>query len=272
VHGHQAGDEALVNFAQLLQAHSRDEDLVGRYGGEEFVVLTPACDNPTATRRAEAIRQTLERTPIEALEGKAVTASFGVTEFQEGDTAETVLARADRALLRAKDTGRNQVMQLGAGGGPVRVKQGMVGNRVARWLAWFDGRERTGVAEAKIATPVPVDIAIEKLRGFIADHRAEIVSVEDRELLVRLNVLFTCGGRRRVDRRGGFELRLRLDEESAQDAGSNQEAGKGKPTTTVVRVQLCPLRGRDRRRRELSQASRQLLASLKSYLMGTLIP
>jgi len=267
VYGHQAGDEALVSFAKLLQGHSRDNDLVGRYGGEEFVVLTPSCDNPTATRRAEAIRQALEKSPIEALEGKAVTASFGVTEFQEGDTAETVLARADRALLRAKDTGRNQVMQLGAGGGPVQFKQTATRSRVSRWLAWFDGSERTGVTVAKIATPVPADIAIEKLRGFIADHHAEIVSVEDRELLVRLNVLFTSGGRRRLDCRGGFELRLRLDEEPA---AANEATMK--PTTTLVRVQLCPIRGRDRRRRELGQASRQVLASLKSYLMGTLIP
>jgi len=158
-------------------------------------------------------------------------------------------------------------MQLGAGGGPVQFKQTATRSRVSRWLAWFDGSERTGVTVAKIATPVPADIAIEKLRGFIADHHAEIVSVEDRELLVRLNVLFTSGGRRRLDCRGGFELRLRLDEEPA---AANEATMK--PTTTLVRVQLCPIRGRDRRRRELGQASRQVLASLKSYLMGTLIP
>jgi diguanylate cyclase (GGDEF)-like protein/PAS domain S-box-containing protein len=115
-YGHPAGDEAIIRFSQIISDHSRDCDLVARYGGEEFVLLCPGLDNATAATRAEGIREVLEATPMSFFEGKTITASFGVTEFQEGDTPESVLARADRALLRAKDNGRNRVIQLGVGG------------------------------------------------------------------------------------------------------------------------------------------------------------
>ncbi len=102
VHGHPAGDEALVGFASVLSSHSRDGDLVARYGGEEFLLLTPNCDNATACKRAEAIRQALEKTLLPSLNNESITASFGVTEFQSGDTSETVLSRADRALAQGE--------------------------------------------------------------------------------------------------------------------------------------------------------------------------
>ena len=63
LYGHPAGDEALVTFASVLSANSRDGDMVSRYGGEEFVLLAPSCDITTATRRAEKIRQAVEITP-----------------------------------------------------------------------------------------------------------------------------------------------------------------------------------------------------------------
>ena len=115
VHGHPAGDEALISFAIVLSVNSRDDDLVSRDGGEEFLVLAAKCDNATAAGRAETMRQAVENTPISSLGGEVVTASFGVTEFQAGDMHETVLSRADRTLLKAKDNGRNRVIQLGSG-------------------------------------------------------------------------------------------------------------------------------------------------------------
>ncbi|MGB7328348.1 MAG: diguanylate cyclase [Rubripirellula sp.] len=135
VHGHPAGDEALKSFASVLRAHSRDGDTVARYGGEEFLLLAPNCDNATASKRAEAIRIALEGTPLPSLGGEAVTASFGVTEFQAGDSAETVLSRSDRALLKAKDNGRNRVIQLGAGNVVQMPSEEPVAGR--GWFDWF---------------------------------------------------------------------------------------------------------------------------------------
>jgi len=265
VHGHQAGDAALVSFARVLKAHARDGDIVCRYGGEEFCIISPSSDNPTATRRAESIRAAIEQTPIDSLEGNAMTASFGVTEFQAGDSPETVLARADRALLRAKDSGRNRVIQLGAGRAADVDTPEPKPSRLGGWFSWFESAEHRAT-EVRVLTPVPADLAIEKLRGFIADHNAEVVTVSDRKVMVRLNVLFTVGGRRRVDHRISFELSMQLSELKVQDATKPRRM-----TQTAVDVNLRPLRSRDRRRRELDACANRVIASLRSYLMGTII-
>ncbi|WP_153556063.1 sensor domain-containing diguanylate cyclase/phosphohydrolase [Roseimaritima sediminicola] len=265
VHGHQAGDEALVQFARVLQKHAREGDLVCRYGGEEFVVLSPSSDNPTATRRAEAIRKTIEQTPVEALGGAPLTASFGVTEYQSGDSPETVLARADRALLRAKDTGRNRVVQLGAGRSSDEATVDPRGGALAGLMSWWEGGEQSQT-ELQVHTPVPRDLAIEKLRGFIADHSAEVLSVSEDEVRVRLNVLYSLGGRRRADHRIGFEISMQLEE---QPQDTDPQAAP--LAQTVVHVQLWPIRQRDRRLRELASCIDQVIASLKSYLVGSVV-
>ena len=114
-YGHQAGDEAIKSLASLLKGECHPGDLVARYGGEEFVMLLADCDNTTASRRADQVRLALAQVAQPRMNGKTITVSFGVTEIQPGDTAETMLRRADRALLIAKENGRNQVVQLGSG-------------------------------------------------------------------------------------------------------------------------------------------------------------
>ena len=258
VHGHPAGDEALISFASVLSAHSRDGDLVARYGGEEFLLLARACDNSTAAGRAETIRKALERTPLASLGGEAVTASFGVTEFQAGDSEETVLARADRALLKAKDNGRNRVIQLGSGQkadlSHIEPKR--------RWLSWFDSQSQKCESEFDVLTLAPVDITIEKLRGFIADHKAEIISVNENQVSLRLNAIYARGGRRRADHH--FSIRVEMTLSEVREEGSPPWVH----SKTNVHVHLQPIRNRDRRNGELSICYAQVIASLRSYLMG----
>ena len=265
VHGHPAGDEALIKFASVLKDHSRDGDLVARYGGEEFLLLAANCDNATAAARAESIRKALEKTPLPSLKNESVTASFGVTQFQAGDTAESVLARSDRALLKAKDNGRNRVVQLGSGSDQIisgdQPKSG--------WLSWFSGSNEEKSGEFDIVTPVPVDLAIEKLRGFIADHGAEIMVVRENQVSIKVNATYSSGGRRRVDQRMAIEVQLTLSE-TAQIRNGNAAATKNAPSYTNVHVNLRPIRNRDRRGREVSACYRQVISSLRSYLMGEL--
>jgi diguanylate cyclase (GGDEF)-like protein/PAS domain S-box-containing protein len=116
-YGHQAGDEAIKSLANLLKGSCRPGDLVARYGGEEFVMLCADCDNAAAARRADQVRKALGQMRQLEMGGHCVTVSFGVTEIQPGDTPETMLRRADRALLMAKAKGRDQVVQLGIGTG-----------------------------------------------------------------------------------------------------------------------------------------------------------
>ena len=255
--GHQAGDEVLITFAALLRRHCRSGDLVARYGGEEFVLLCADCDNATATRRAEELRQEVAELPLAALAGKSVSASFGVTEVQSGDTPETMLRRADRALYQAKSNGRNAVVQLGAGFGerePAPKRRG--------WLSWLLPSPPDQVLERTLATCVPFNVVVEKMRGFVADHHAQIDSVTENYLVLNIE-----GGqdllRRSADRPVPFVIEMRFDE----SAVPTKPGTAGKVVRTVIHVTIRPQRSRDRRR-DLRERAQRLLASLKCYLIA----
>jgi diguanylate cyclase (GGDEF)-like protein/PAS domain S-box-containing protein len=259
-YGHQAGDEALVSFAALLRRHHRTGDLVARYGGEEFVMLCADCDNATATGRAEEIRRDLAETPHPSLGGKSITASFGVTEIQDGDTPETMLRRADRALLQAKDLGRNTVVQLGTGIIGDAQKASKPG-----WLASLFGRTPPDqLLERRLVTAVPLKVTVEKLRGFVADHHAEIVSIEEEFIVLKIDGQFTPLQRRTDDRAVPFCIELRFTESQFHKQG---QEGSGH-LRTLIDVAIRPQRNRDRRRRDVLERARQLISSLKSYLMA----
>ena len=101
--------EAIAGRAKEL---CRPYDILGRYGGEGFILVLPSCDTSVAARVAERIREALESKPIEAApEGILVTASFGVTELshEKDKEVDSILRRADEALYRAKGEGRNRV-------------------------------------------------------------------------------------------------------------------------------------------------------------------
>jgi len=107
-HGHAAGDEVLVRFAQILRAQTRATDVVARYGGEEFVVLLPHAGIEQAAVFAERVRRALAAETVAPLPAP-VTASFGIAQLREGETGDALLDRADAALYRAKENGRNRV-------------------------------------------------------------------------------------------------------------------------------------------------------------------
>ena len=105
-HGHQMGDRVLVAVARVLESNIRKADLLGRWGGEEFLlVCSGTLDDAIAL--AEKLRLALQRHAVPRV--GAVTASFGVSSYRLGDTSQTLIGRADAALYMAKATGRNQV-------------------------------------------------------------------------------------------------------------------------------------------------------------------
>ncbi len=105
--GHQVGDDVLVKFANILRQHSREEDITGRWGGEEFLVICPNTNSSEAVTQSERIRQAVEACDFNI--GKPVTISLGVTQVKSGDSATFLISRADKALYTAKHNGRNQV-------------------------------------------------------------------------------------------------------------------------------------------------------------------
>jgi diguanylate cyclase (GGDEF)-like protein len=110
-HGHAGGDTVLRHSAKVLQSQLRAEALLARFGGEEFVALVPVEDLPVARRVAERMRQGLEGAGWpDVLPGLSkVTASLGVAVLEADESLEHAITRADEALYRAKNGGRNQV-------------------------------------------------------------------------------------------------------------------------------------------------------------------
>ena len=111
-YGHQQGDVVLRMIATQTRASLRAYDVVGRYGGEEFIALLPGTDLDTAIASAERLRQAIQSSAVltsSSGEPQPTTISLGLTEWQLGDTVDTMVHRADEALYRAKAAGRNRI-------------------------------------------------------------------------------------------------------------------------------------------------------------------
>jgi two-component system cell cycle response regulator len=111
-YGHSVGDQVLRESAHRIKAVLRPYDLVGRYGGEEFLTVAPGCDLRSAAEVAERVRNALSVTPVVLPAGQLfITASAGVSAASAEDMPEAsaMIDAADRALYRAKGTGRNRV-------------------------------------------------------------------------------------------------------------------------------------------------------------------
>lgn len=107
--GHDAGDRVLKGFADLMREHARQEDLSARWGGEEFVILLPHTTAAGGERLAERLRAAFAQEPCEGVD-LPLSASFGVAQLLEGETADRLIKRADNALRQAKEAGRNRVV------------------------------------------------------------------------------------------------------------------------------------------------------------------
>lgn len=114
-HGHLAGDAVLREAARRMQSSVRQYDSIGRYGGEEFLILFPGCSEVDAFSQADRLRKQISQTEM-SIDDRAVrvTASFGVTTATPGEdwNPETLIRRADEALYLAKKSGRNRVEML----------------------------------------------------------------------------------------------------------------------------------------------------------------
>lgn len=109
-YGHSIGDVVLQTVAQLIKVKCRSTDLVGRYGGEEFVLLFPTTPLEQAEVVAERLRKVIAETPIPTTKGSvSLTISVGVAGLQPEETFASLVDRADQALYLAKNSGRNQV-------------------------------------------------------------------------------------------------------------------------------------------------------------------
>ncbi|MGA1695654.1 MAG: GGDEF domain-containing protein, partial [Arenicellales bacterium] len=107
-YGHLVGDDVLITLADLLRQKARKVDTLGRWGGEEFLIICPGVDLDGARTLAERIRSAVETHPFETVGFKTI--SVGVASCTRDETITDLLARADAALYEAKESGRNRVI------------------------------------------------------------------------------------------------------------------------------------------------------------------
>ena len=110
MHGHDTGGLVLQHVAAVIAENIRAGDLVGRWGGEEFLVACMDCAPQHAVIVAENIRQRIEASPFGSRHRIAVTASLGASTMRAGDSLNSAFRRADAAMYRAKSMGRNRIV------------------------------------------------------------------------------------------------------------------------------------------------------------------
>ncbi len=106
-YGHDAGDVVLREFSRVLRDNLRQPDAVGRWGGEEFMIVAPGSNARAALGLAERLRRLIHAIPSDNV-SESITASFGIAQFHAVDTRDKMLFRADEALYHAKKTGRDR--------------------------------------------------------------------------------------------------------------------------------------------------------------------
>lgn len=113
-HGHLHGDAVLVDISDICRENTRESDAVCRWGGEEIIMLLKDCSLDDAEKTAEKIRKAIETSrTVYSGSAVAVTVSAGITSYRMTDTEESILARADKALYKAKQNGRNRTESSG---------------------------------------------------------------------------------------------------------------------------------------------------------------
>ena len=258
-YGHPAGDEVIQSFARVLREHCRTGELAARYGGEEFVLLCPDCDSEDAARRAEEVRRAFSALRQPALEGKCCTASFGVSELKPGDTAATMLDRADQALLRAKEGGRNMVVKLSAdedspntSGATASIAKTTTSGPPLAAQTIVSADNLTGVAN--------------KLRGFADDHHGKIISSDESRVELLVGSERQTLDRRVPDRATRLYVSLAFTTIPAEKPA--HRGRRGLQERTLIEVRIWPQRRRERRLAKAESRARELLSALRGYLMA----
>jgi diguanylate cyclase (GGDEF)-like protein len=119
-HGHATGDIALKRFTAAAAGALRDVDILGRYGGKEFLALMPDTALQGAIIAAERIRAAVSREPLPEVRGRRhLSCTLGIAEYRKGENTRLVIARAEAGLNYAKAAGRDRVVALDADGRPV---------------------------------------------------------------------------------------------------------------------------------------------------------
>lgn len=254
---HVVGDKVLIEVARLVQRETYSAEIIGRYGGEEFVVLCPETSKEQAVNRANRIRVALSRVKIPDLKGRVVTASFGVTEAVPGDTLESLFRRSDKALYTAKRTGRNRTCSLTA------EEMAELNAKPAPVIA---PKSVDFVMSAGFAACIPLDMVVHKLGGFVRDEHAKIVSVDSNRAVLTSGTAGFFGGWGSTDCSQPVQLEMLFGQEQLPKEVQGAMSRNG---FVQVTAKVTPL-GRIHKRDLFDARARRLLKRLCAFFAAEL--
>ncbi len=175
-YGHSVGDQVLIDVARLLKQQTYSGELVARYGGEEFVIICPETKLDQAYARAERIRSILAKETIGQEAKLRVTASFGVSTAEEGDSILSLLRRADQAVYLSKQEGRNRSTILTSEIIAEREREEQEKERQKSPYEFV----------SQLEAVVGADMIVYKLSGFVEAHDAKLLKVEEGKAVIRV--------------------------------------------------------------------------------------
>lgn len=182
--GHQVGDRVLVDLARHFCEETYSGEIVGRYGGEEFVILCPATDLEHAVRRAERLRCSLKVAMVGGDDRLNISCSFGVAQVEPQDTTETVLKRADRALYEAKASGRDRTCSFTS----AQLNNAQSKKREASNV------QLTFDYSTTFSAFLASDLFVHKLGAFVKDNHVKLAYVSRERILMSLPGAGIIGG------------------------------------------------------------------------------
>lgn len=176
---HVTGDKVLVGLAKLLQSEMYSAETIGRYGGEEFVVVCPSTNLKQAVMKAERLRLAICDTNLCDIQELKVTVSFGVTEVERGDSLNDVFCRADKALFASKENGRNRTTAL--------TKREFLSGKSATPQ---DKPALTYDYENSFLACVTSDMIVLKMGSFVREEKAQLTETAPGHVVVRIGSTF----------------------------------------------------------------------------------
>lgn len=250
-YGHAVGDEVLIGLAKLLRQECYSGELLARYGGEEFVVICPETDLPAARRRAERLRLAVSQSIVCSDPDVRITASFGAAAAEPGDTVESLLLRADKALYRAKKTGRNRSCSFAS------AELAVCEPNIPAATEESDPFRYAVSFRACLAS----DMVVFKLGGFLREERAVLADVSPGRAVIRIGSRGLFGGWGSRSHRRPVEVRMEFGDVAS---GSERSASR----FITVRVTVTPI-GRIRKPDVFKLRAIEVVGSLKSYFAAT---
>ena len=219
----------LIELARLFQHETYSGELVGRYGGEEFVILCPETDLEHARQKAERLRLAVNNLKLENLNNNRITASFGVAQLESGDSLESLFHRADNALYQAKETGRNRVCSL--------TCEEQMSGAVPEAVAPAQSDAGKMIFESSFSALISSDIVVYKLGGFVNDNDARLTEVNPNRAVMRLGKSGLLPFWGKTDDRRPIEVELVFDNATRKSTSGSRNAT---PRVEVM-IRMTPL-------------------------------